>query len=200
MRVRWPALTIIMVAGIGYLASPYVALYRLGMAVRGADAATLQAMVDWYSVREGIKEDVSDQGTEAKGGALPPFGASFMRGIAASSIDRAVTPQAVLAAVTTAPVTSAAAMTAPAMSSSATSAPPPSASTPPASTPPERPATANVHVGWAFFDGISSFIVDLHARGEKDPIKLRLTFRGWAWHVHRVWLPDDMLSPGGTPS
>lgn len=167
MRVRWPALAFIVAAGLGYMASPYVALYRLGMAIHGADATTLQAMVDWYSVREGIKEDVCDAGSDVQSGALPPFGASFARGIASTSIDRAVTPQAVLAAVTTAPA---------------------------------QPASANVHIGWAFFDGIKSFSVNLHAPGEKDPIRLRLTFRDWAWHVHRVWLPDDMLSASGTPS
>ena len=60
-------------------------------------------MVDWYSVREGIKEDICDlvidQPQQAQdGGQLPPFGAGFVRGIATNVIDKQVTPEALVAA------------------------------------------------------------------------------------------------------
>lgn len=167
MRGKWPVLTAVFAAGVVYVAYPYIALYQLGTAIRSADAATLETMVDWYSVREGIKEDVCDLGLDsgANADALPEFGASFVRGIASSQIDRAVTPQAVLAAVNAAPA---------------------------------QPRGPDVHVNWAFFDGLASFLVSLQAPGQPDPIKIGMTLRRGVWHVHRVWLPDAMLG-GAAP-
>src|SRR3978361_712099 len=114
MRARWPIGGILLSLAVAYVAYPYVTLYRLGSAIKGADAATLESLVNWPAVREGIKEDVCDlvidlpaQQPEARGqktvGGLPPFGSSFMRGIASSAIDQAVTPQALLAATSTVP-------------------------------------------------------------------------------------------------
>src|SRR5580700_10523507 len=104
MRARWPLLATVLSVGVAYVAYPYVTLYRLGSAITGDDATTLESLVDWPAVREGIKEDVCDLGSDAPGpktGAeLPPFGASFIRGIKSSSIDKTVTPQALLAAAT----------------------------------------------------------------------------------------------------
>ncbi len=60
MRTRWPLLATAVTASVTYLAYPYVTLYRLGSAVQTADAATLERLVDWHSVREGIKEDICD--------------------------------------------------------------------------------------------------------------------------------------------
>src|SRR5690348_15580797 len=82
-----------------YAVYPYVTLYRLGEAIRHGDQASLQAMVDWPAVREGIKEDICDfvieDPPEAKhGNKLPPFGAGFMRGIAMNAVDTSVTPAA----------------------------------------------------------------------------------------------------------
>ena len=169
MRVRWPILAALLAVGAGYVAYPYVTLFRLGEAIRHGDAATLQSLVDWPAVREGIKEDVCDLVLDhpqlaAAGGGLPPFGSSFVRGIAASSIDGAVTPEALVAAVTT---------------------PPPSHPTP--------PNGADVHVAWAFFEDPTVFSVSLIAPGQADPIRLQLELRHGQWRVHRVWLPADLL-------
>ena len=83
-----------------YIAYPYATLYRLHLALRSGDAATLQMLVDWPAVREGITEDISDlvinQSAESKASSeLPPFfGAGFrIRGIAANSVTARVTPQ-----------------------------------------------------------------------------------------------------------
>jgi Protein of unknown function (DUF2939) len=173
MRARWPLLATVLSVGVVYVAFPYVTLYRLGSAIQGADAATLESLVDWPAVREGIKEDVCDLGADdagpAKSGAeLPPFGASFMRGITSSSIDKAVTPQALLAAAT---------------------------STVPAN-PPPRPRGADVHVNWAFFDSPTTFLVSLQARGQSEPIRLEMDLRKGEWQVMRVWLPAELLTPG----
>jgi hypothetical protein len=171
MRIRWPLLATLLGVGVAYVAYPYVTLYRLGSAIKGADAATLQSLVDWPAVREGIKEDVCDLGTDQQptvqkaDGELPPFGASFMRGIAASAIDQTVTPQALLAA------------------------------TFPSSREPV-PRGADVHVSWAFFDSPTTFMVSLQAQGQTEPVKLEMDLKGGEWVVQRVWLPPELLQSG----
>jgi hypothetical protein len=174
MRARWPLLATVLSVGVAYVAYPYVTLYRLGSAIQSADAVTLETLVDWPAVREGIKEDICDLGTPDLGpktaaAALPPFGSSFMRGIRSSSIDKSVTPQALLAAAT---------------------------STLPAKQPPQSPQGADVHVSWAFFDSPTTFLVSLQAPGQPDPIKLELDLQNGKWRVQRVWLPADLLAPG----
>jgi hypothetical protein len=170
MRIRWPVLAAILCLGVGYTAYPYMTLYRLGSAIRSADAAGLESMVDWPAVREGIKEDVCD--LAAQGDAttsekeLRPFGASFMRGIASSTIDQAVTPQALVAAT--------------AVSTNNLAK--------------RDPAGAKVRVTWAFFDSPTSFVVNLQAPGQAAPVKLEMNLRRGEWRVRRVWLPDEMLS------
>jgi hypothetical protein len=98
---------------------------------------------------------------------LPPFGASFMRGIASNAIDQAVTPQALLAATSPSPLAA------------------------------SRPARqgADVHVSWAFFDSPTTFMVNLQAQGQAEPLKLEMDLRKGAWRVQRVWLPSELLRP-----
>ncbi|MEA2788753.1 MAG: hypothetical protein QOG73_1159 [Acetobacteraceae bacterium] len=168
MQFRWPILATVLVMGVGYAASPYVTLYRLGSAIRSADAATLESLVDWPAVREGIKEDACDLAANAdpKTGSteLPPFGASFVHGITVNSIDKAVTPQALVAATAVSdPVTS-------------------------------DPRGADVHVNWAFFSGLTSFTVSLQPPGQASPVKVEMDWRHGEWRVRRVWLPDELLS------
>jgi hypothetical protein len=176
MRARWSLLALILIPVVGYAAYPYITLYRLGVAMRAADAGTLETLVDWPSVREGIKEDVCDlvvdEPNGQQGTRLPPFGASFMRGIASSTIDQRVTPQAIVAAAT--------------------------------ATPDHRrdpaPRGADVHVNWAFFDSPTLFSVSLQAQGLSEPIRLEMALRHGTWQVDRVWLPDELLgqSPART--
>lgn len=170
MRSRWPVLAAFLAVGVSYVAYPYVTLFRLGEAIRSGDATTLQKLVDWPAVREGIKEDICDQvidtpskGPQTAAGTLPPFGASFVRGIAASSIDRAVTPEA-LAAAASAPAS-------------------------------RKPAVsgADVHVSWAFFEDPTAFSVSLNAPGQAEPIKLQMELQHGKWRVKRVWLPSNLL-------
>jgi hypothetical protein len=172
MRAGWPLVATILSVAVAYVAYPYVTLYRLGSAIQRADAATLESLVDWPAVREGIKEDVCDLASEnpvpKTGAALPPFGASFMRGITSNAIDQAVTPQALLAA---------------------TSAP-----TLPANI--RAPRGAEVHVGWAFFDGLTTFMISLHAPGQVEPLKLEMDLHNGEWRVQRVWLPAELLRSG----
>lgn len=170
MWARRPLLAIVLGIGAAYVAYPYVTLYRLGSAIESADASTLELLVNWPAVREGIKEDVCDLASDdpgpKPGSELPPFGASFVRGIASSAIDQAVTPQAFLAATSALPA--------------------------------DKPVIrgADIHVNWAFFDSPTTFMISLRAHGQSDPIKLEMDLRHGEWRVQRVWLPAELLSPG----
>ena len=172
MRTRWPLLAAVLGISVAYTAYPYATLYRLGSALQSADVGTLESLVNWPAVREGIKEDVSDLVLDdpglKTGAALPPFGASFRRGIASSAIDQAVTPQALLAA------------TAAASRSASWSSPP----------------SADVQINWALFDSLTTFLVSLRAPGQAEPVKLEMDLRHGAWRVQRVWLPAELLLPG----
>ena len=169
MRVRWPLLATLLTVAVAYAAYPYVTLYRIGTAIRSADADTLESLVDWPSVREGIKEDICDlvidEPATKSSTELPPFGASFMRGIASNTIDQAVTPQALLAATSSLPAKPAQ---------------------------PER--GADVHVNWAFFDSPTVFMVSLRAPGQSEPIRLEMDLRHGHWRIQRVWLPAELLT------
>ena len=166
-----PLIGILLTTGFAYGLYPYVALYELGQAVRQGDAVRLETMVDWASVREGIKEDICDQVVEQpepaqNRGQLPPFGAGFVRGIATNTVDKRVTPEALVAA-TQQPAR-------------------------------ERLAKSDgVRVNWAFFVSPSAFMVDLGTSGNFAPIRLQMDLRDGAWHVTRVWLPPEMLDGAG---
>jgi len=170
MRAKWPCLATLLTVGVAYVAYPYITLYRLGQAIHGADAATLEALVDWPAVREGIKEDicdfvVDDPASNAPA-ELPPFGASFVRGIAANTIDQKVTPQAIVAATV-------------AMSDSRHTA---------------VQRGADIHVNWAFFDSPTLFTVSLQTPGLAEPIRLDMNLQHGEWQIRRVWLPAELLT------
>nr|WP_294520196.1 DUF2939 domain-containing protein [uncultured Rhodopila sp.] len=188
IRAKWSIVAAVLTAGIAYGAYPYVTLYRLGVAIQGSDSKTLESLVNWPAVREGIKEDVCDLVVDdpgpKNGSSLPPFGASFMRGIASNAIDQAVTPQALLAATG--------------------SVPPPARHRPMGRKAQDVEDTeqqaSDVHVNWAFFDSPTTFMISLQARGQAEPIKLEMSLRGGAWQVQRVWLPEALLTNSGSPT
>jgi hypothetical protein len=164
MRARWPVLVVFVALGVLYAGYPYATLYRLDLAVRQADAATLRSLVDWYAVREGLKEDLCDLGSDdpADGQAsneLAPFGASFIRGITGNLLDRTVTPETLVS-----------------MARGGREA-----------------AAADTSVVWAFFSNPTEFAVDVRAAGSAEPIRMVMELRGMRWQIRRVWLPNEML-------
>lgn len=171
MMGKKPIIGALLVVALAYAVYPYVTLYRLGLAIRHGNAMALQTMVDWPSVREGIKEDICDmvidQPQQAKrDDRLPPFGAGFMRGIAANAVDQSITPET-LVSVAQQPETKQA---------------------------PRRGAGAAVQVNWAFFGSPTSFVVDLVAPAQASPIRLQMELRDGTWRVTRVWLPPELLA------
>ena len=156
--------------GGSYGAYPYVTLYQLDQAMRGSDAAALGRLVDWVSVREGIKEDICDYvldepATPRPSTELPPFGASFVRGITANAVEQNITAESIAF-----------------MASGGESSPGSALS-----------RHADVHVSWAFFDGPTAFSVNLTAAGTAEPIRVHLELIGTRWQVRRVWLPPGLL-------
>ena len=154
---------------LAYVVYPYVALYRLGQAIRQGDATSLETMVNWSAVREGIKEDICDQvidrPSDAKaGGQLPPFGAGFVRGIAGNAVDTRVTPQA-LAAVA-------------------------------AQDPAERPSADSRGAGklGASLPARQHSWWTVNAPGQTSAIRLQMDLRYGVWRVTRVWLPPELLT------
>ena len=181
---RKKALMAFGVLAAAYLAYPYVTLYRLGDAIRRGDASPLEALVDWDQVREGIKEDICDNvlpsppvqqsAEDRQGGSLPPFGFSFVRGVAGNVIDRDVTPTALVSAAQHFQTVNA-----------------PGADTTSASEPESNP-----RVIWAFFDGLTSFSVDLMPPGDASghqPIRIEMQLKRGFWKVTRATLPAPML-------
>lgn len=160
-----PILAAVLAIGMGYVAYPYVTLYRLGEAIHTGNAATLRSLIDWPAVREGIKEDICDNAADTSprtvsAGRLPAFGASFVRGIAAGAVDRRVTPKGLVD------------MTHQSDTGAATS----------------------IQVTWAFFHDPTDFIIDLRTAGQRDPIRLRMRLQNARWRVTRVWLPNELLA------
>jgi len=172
MAVNKPLIGALLTAGLVYGIYPYVTLYRLGQAIRDGNATRLETLVDWSSVREGIKEDICDYVIDAptqaqSDGKLPPFGAGFVRGITTNVVDKQVTPEGLVAATQK-----------------------PAAA--------EAAGGAAVQVSWAFFVSPSAFLVDLCAPGQTAPIRLQMDLRSGTWQVTRVWLPPELLGQANT--
>jgi hypothetical protein len=181
---RKVAVTLLTVLAV-YAAAPYVTLYRLAQSIRRGDAASLEALVDWDQVREGIKEDICDTvfdtGPASAGAkdadALPPFGFSFVRGIAGNVIDQNVTPSGLVTAASQFQ----------AVSSSGARVAAPAAN-----------ATSEPSITWAFFDTPTVFHVELLPPTEaglgREPIRLEMELGVRGWKVTRARLPPSMLT------
>ena len=158
-----------------YVAGPFVTLWQIARACETGDLAVLQGSIDWGAVRQGLKDDIAEgvvgmppQALLA-GNVLPPFGAGFMNGIAATEVDRSVTPQGLREA---ADVFDPAAHGGSALPSIVDAG----------FTTPTR------------FD----LRVHLPCQGaEEPPLHLRLAFYAGSWRVVRVWVPQDLMDRAG---
>jgi hypothetical protein len=164
MRAKWPIFAGVLVLGAAYLAWPYATLYRLDSAARRADVGTLRSLVDWYSVREGLKEDICDMvldepSNDRPSNELAPFGASFVRGMTGNALDRTVTPETFVSMARTGDA---------------------------------LPRTGG-HVQWAFFESPTQFAVELRTADAAEPIRLVMELHGLRWRVQRVFLPNKLL-------
>ncbi len=122
-----------------------------------------RVMVDWPSVREGIKEDICDlvhrsAARRRNAASCRHSGRGSFAVSPSNAIDCAVTPEALASAAQQSETAS-------------------------------EPQGASVRVSWAFFAGPSAFVVDLAAPGQAAPIRLQMELRDGTWQVTRVWLP-----------
>jgi hypothetical protein len=164
-------------AAFAYVAYPYVTLARLGAALGSGDAQTLETLVAWGPVREGIKEDicddVSDQpATSVSDTGLRPFGFSFVRGVAANVVDAHVSPHGILAAMRH-------------------------------FDPANLTLGAISGVKWAFFESPTQFVAELQPPGmaaDAPPVRVQMELHGFAWKVTRVWLPPTLLAAANGPT
>lgn len=190
---RKPILSALVVIAAAYVAYPYVALYRLEAAFRSGNPSSLAAMIDWDQVRDGLKEDISDQvdgisaqpvgttqpvvGTaQAASATLPPFGSSFIKGIASNAVDSVVTPES--------------------MARMAQPREDPAGDEP---DPLQAVSFQNARIKWAFFNSPATFSLWLRAPNEApgdEPVKVRMALLDGEWKITRVWLPPSLLHRG----
>jgi hypothetical protein len=160
---------------LAYVAYPYVTLARLGAALGSGDAKTLETLVAWGPVREGIKEDICDDVSDAPAAndtALRPFGFSFAHSVASNIVDAHVSPHGILAAARR-------------------------------FDPANMTLGAVSGVKWAFFETPTQFVAELQPPGSaKDapPVRVQMELHGFAWKVTRVWLPPTLLAATNAPT
>jgi hypothetical protein len=175
MLRRKSVIAVAALAAFTYVAYPYVTLARLGAALGTGDAKTLETLVAWGQVREGIKEDICDDVSDAPANdtALRPFGFSFVRGVAANVVDARVSPHGILAA---------ARHVGPAANST---------------------LGAIRGVKWAFFETPTQFVAELSPPGMAPgapPVRVQMELHDFAWKVTRVWLPPTLLAAANAPT
>ncbi len=102
MPKLWVVGAILLALG-AYALTPALALLRLDRAMRDDDAATLTRMVDFPSVRKGLAQEVAEglpAGARAPihraADTLPPFGFSFVSGIADHAMAHCLTPDGLI--------------------------------------------------------------------------------------------------------
>ncbi|MCW3475786.1 DUF2939 domain-containing protein [Limobrevibacterium gyesilva] len=185
MPGRKTLFTGLMAVGLAYASAPYVTMWRLYQALHEQDAATLSEIVDWDAVRQGLKNDIAEgiigmpaQEMESSN-SLPPFGSSFLNGIAGSLVDQEITPQRVVLVVHSMQTDEAV----------------------PASS--EWAAIFDLGcIERAFFDSPTSFTLRVRTAGQEPdepPLRVRLELRGpsWrhglSWKLVRAWVPQDLM-------
>ena len=161
-----------------YVGGPFITLWRLTRALDSGDVAVLDSLIDWTKVRQGLKDDIAEgvigmtRETLVASNTLPPFGASFISGIAGTEVDQTVTPQGLLQVTRQ------------------LDSPPPG----PRTEPPFPSLLPEIVA--ASFSTPTQF--DLRVRApcqdaDEEPLHVRLAFRAGLWHVVRIWVPQDLM-------
>ena len=167
---------VILVLLAAYAAYPYLALYRLGEALRAEDMDAVEVKVDWPKLRQGVKDDVN-AALVAKvkpedGDDLAAFGIALAGKLASPVIDAAVTPAGLAAVAEADRPTLAALVTQVSVSAS-----------------PGRPLPRLVG---SSFGGLTAFEATVMPDGtddERRAIHLRFELEGGYWMLTRIHLP-----------
>lgn len=178
MRTRLSLSTGLVLLIAAYMASPYVALWRLQAALERGDTQALEKSIDWTSIRAGLKDDIAEgvigpAQQQAAADTLPPFGASFITGIADTTVEREVTPQNLIAVIRQMHT--------------------------PASTTDEANSSPFASFAWAFFESPTVFNITIRNPDDMDSahMRLRMVLRHGRWTLIRAWLPQDIIERAG---
>ena len=159
-----------------YAAYPYLALYRLGEALRTHDLDAVETKVDWVRLRQGVKDDVN-AALVAKvmpedGDSFAAFGLALAGKLASPVVDASITPTSLAAVATADRPTLTALITRIYVSTS-----------------PDKPLPQLVG---SSFDGLTTFeatAMPRGAEGEGRAIRLRFELEGGYWTLTRIHLP-----------
>lgn len=172
-RILRAGLGVLGLFALAYAIGPFLTMWRIVRALDSGDVAALQNLVDWSAVRQGLKDDITDgvigmpQETLVASNTLPPFGASFISGIAGAEVDRTVTPQGLLLA---------AHQLEPAQAVQV-----------------EGPFSAIVQAGFSAPDQFDLHVRAPCQDPDAEPLHVRLEFHMGVWQVVRVWIPQDLM-------
>ena len=185
-RARFGVAAAACFAAVVYVASPYVALWRVGVALRSHDVALLRSSIDWVTVRDGLKQELTGGTTETGPGTvvavkaastvkaadddeLPEFGESFAKTAVSNVVDEDCDAEHVEAMLGSGAHRSEGVL-----------------------------AEVRRSIDWAFFTGPQTFVALLRVSDDprEGPVRVRMVFsRSHGWRVDNVWLPQQMLSP-----
>jgi hypothetical protein len=172
---------LIVVLVAAYVAYPYLALYRLGKALRGQDLDAVENKVDWTRVRQGVKDDAN----AALLARVKPDDANPLTGLGVAIVGKLASP-VVDATVTPAGLVAVAVADKPTLATLVTQLYVPA--------PADRPLPRLTH---SMFSGLVAFDATVMPRGVTSPdgaIGLRLELEGGYWMLTRVRLPADGLA------
>ena len=171
-----------LIAGIilliaAYVAYPYLALHRLGDAVRRSDVAAVDSKVDWPALRQGFKDDATaliaskmhEHGMDT--GGLAGFGKALAGRIIGGVTDNTINPTGLIILFQRGHFD-------PLLMLDGTSAEPKD----------EQPMP---RIQNAFFAGLTSFEADLLPQDPADgdkPMRIRLELEGGSWMLTRIHL------------
>ncbi len=169
------------VLAVSYALSPYVALWRVSVALRSHNLAALRADVDWGQVRDGLKLELTGGAqptvqalktamatSSTSDDELPDFGDSFAKTAVSNVVDEDCDAEHVEAMLGHGAVPRGSLI-----------------------------EQAKHMVTWAFFTGPESFqaMVRVGVDPHEAPVRVEMVFtRHHGWRVTSVWLPTQMLS------
>ena len=185
-RMKFGVASAACVALMAYMASPYVALWQVSVALRSHNVALLRSSIDWVTVRDGLKQELvggaPDQGSTtvaavktasavkaADDDELPEFGESFAKTAVSNVVDEDCDAEHVEAMLASGAHRADGVI-----------------------------SEARHMVDWAFFTGPQTFVALLRVSDDprEGPVRVRMVFSSsHGWRVDNVWLPQQMLSP-----
>ena len=169
---------VLLIIVLAYAAYPYIALYRLGDAIRGGDPGAVEGKVDWPSLRQGLKDDLDAvvAADVAAGGGNPgaSLGTMIASKLIGSVVDSTVTPSGLSVIMQTG-------RAGPAVVHDIAPAVPEMRK--------DRPLPRMASSG---FRGLTTFEAEIAPRegdGSGKLLKVRLELQGGYWMLTHVYLP-----------